>query len=207
MSDRWRWRFLVIKNSQKSSKISASSTSGQEVALIKRWKYFADWELAASAFLSKPFVLSKRGPGCSSCWVHWRMQNMWWPASHKRCMNLRLSGVVSRSMSNSIAPLPKALEISTDLQRPACLLFVLMKLNKSCMLSATILSAMLRIKSSLKKSILMEEKRKKVHKKSRKKWRWDRTSKGRYSIYSEQRSWKKFQLYSFHLPKMLTRER
>jgi len=153
MSYLWRWRLLVIKSFQKFSRSSASSGGGQEKALIRRRKYFAHWESAASAFLSKPSILSRRGLGCNSCWVHRRIQNMWWPTSHKRYMNLRRSGATSRSVSRSIASLPKALEISSDLQRVACLLFVRMKLNRSCMLSAATLLAMLRIKSSPKKFI------------------------------------------------------
>ena len=178
MSYLWRWRLLVIKSFQKSSRSSASSTSGQEVALIKRRKYFAHWEFAASAFLIKPSILSKRGFRCNNCSVHRRMQNMWWPASHKRRMNLRLSGVTSRLVSNSIASLPKALEICSDLQRTTCLLFVRMKLNRSCMLSAVTLSTMLRIRSSPKKIILIEEE-------DWKRWRWNKTSKGRCVIYSK----------------------
>jgi len=62
-------------------------------------------------------------------------------------------------MSNSIQSLPKALETSRDLQRAACLLLVLMKRKRSYMLWEATLVAMLRIKSSLKKSILIYKKR------------------------------------------------
>ena len=141
------------------------------VALIKTWKYLAVKEFAASTFVNKRSITSKRGIGSSMCWVHQRMQNMGLPSSHKWSMKLSFSWDRQRAVSNAMQSTPKAFETSGVLQRFACLLFVLMKEKRSRKLRAATLSTMLMIKTSLKKSILMEGKRKKFVVFSAKSWK------------------------------------